>query len=350
MRGRALICCLLLAGCASRDSRTHLLSLPEYPTRKFATTKWDTLRVIGTGDDSDSTLLTPDGILLWGNRIAVSDWRSQNVRVFSADGKLLWSFAKEGDGPGELRMVSGIAIDPAGQLIVIDGSRNNKILRFDTAGNYIGEKIFSKGEYTSPEFIGYLNGTAVFGQNSVSRAFVVADASTLTAVRNIPIQWPAGVNDDDNIRFVLASQNGDDTKIVAAYLFGPGFFVLSGPNASRIESHVFVDSIPVALKGNPKYRAARADSARYGAKAGAVVGDTVYFLTGGRPLRMAHPKEEPSLTIDAYLLNGTYLYSYLLPMPVENFATTDGVTFTLLIEDEEGVPRIVVMKPRLAKS
>jgi len=90
------------------------------------------------------------------------------------------------------------------------------------------------------------------------------------------------------------------------------------------------------------------DSARYGATAVRIVRDEIFMLFGGRPRRQEHPAE-PTVLIDVYGLDGRYRRSYLLPCDAEGMTTRDGETFYVLTERDDGVPLILVLRPRLAR-
>ena len=84
-----------------------------------------------------------------------------------------------------------------------------------------------------------------------------------------------------------------------------------------------------------------ADSARNGAVSLEVIGEEIFMLFGGWPVRRAHPGE-PTLWIDIYSLDGEYLRSYRLPFDVAGM-TTDGHTFYVV--SAEGIPRLIALRP-----
>lgn len=88
---------------------------------------------IGGGADGPTLLHTVYGAaLLSGNRIAIADARSHQIRLFAPDGTFLQSFGRKGQGPGEFNNLwslqrSGdtlIAVDAAGrtQVFSADGT------------------------------------------------------------------------------------------------------------------------------------------------------------------------------------------------------------------------------------
>ena len=63
-----------------------------------------------------------------------------NARVlhFAADGRLLRQWGDSGAGPGQFRLVHGVALGPEGRVYVAD-RENERVQFFDTAGRFVGE-------------------------------------------------------------------------------------------------------------------------------------------------------------------------------------------------------------------
>lgn len=75
----------------------------------------------------NAVALGPEG------RIFVAEGFTHQLRAFGPDGGHLWSSGREGEGPGEFRMISGIAPRPGGELWVMD-PHNQRLTVLDTAG------------------------------------------------------------------------------------------------------------------------------------------------------------------------------------------------------------------------
>lgn len=74
----------------------------------------------------DGARRLPDG------RIVVADGGTSTVRMFGADGSLLWSAGRAGDGPGEYRLIESLGVGPGDSIWVFDfGLRRFTILTFD---------------------------------------------------------------------------------------------------------------------------------------------------------------------------------------------------------------------------
>lgn len=80
-----------------------------------------------------SVALSPEGALY-----VTDGYANCRVHKFSPEGKLLFSFGEPGSGPGQFRLVHGIAIDPRGTLYVGD-RMNSRIQLFSPTGEYLAE-------------------------------------------------------------------------------------------------------------------------------------------------------------------------------------------------------------------
>lgn len=83
-----------------------------------------TLRLGSVDDDSTEIFVdVSQAILLPEGRIAVADNGMGSVRVFDAEGRLLVSFGKKGDGPGEFRRLSVLSRYRGDSLLTVDLSK-----------------------------------------------------------------------------------------------------------------------------------------------------------------------------------------------------------------------------------
>jgi hypothetical protein len=91
------------------------------------------------GDLRDFVSL-PDGSL-W-----VLDFKDQNIRRYSATGKLLGVVGRKGSGPGEMANANGLAVAPNGMVWVNDPS-NARINIYDANGKFLRQITRSAGGY-----------------------------------------------------------------------------------------------------------------------------------------------------------------------------------------------------------
>lgn len=75
-----------------------------------------------------------------GERVYVVDGSNANVKVFDlSSGRLLRTMGRSGYGPGEMRRVAGIVVDPDGSITTIDNTRQ-VIVQLDSMGRLIVER------------------------------------------------------------------------------------------------------------------------------------------------------------------------------------------------------------------
>ncbi len=67
-------------------------------------------------------------------RVYVADLQANEIRVFDARGECVRVFGQKGEGPGEFRMLAGIASQPTGLLWAMDAG-SYRLTAFDSAGS-----------------------------------------------------------------------------------------------------------------------------------------------------------------------------------------------------------------------
>ena len=97
--------------------------------------------VLSFGERSESLgkLDRPWGVAVNNrNEIAVTEWGSHRVSVFSSDGTHFRSFGREGRNQGEFERPTGIAFDNNGNIIVAD-CNNNRVQVFSGYGEFLSK-------------------------------------------------------------------------------------------------------------------------------------------------------------------------------------------------------------------
>lgn len=126
-----------LAGCAPTDDAATGSSEP-------STWSLDQESAVVLGSDEHFFDRVRGVVTLPGGVTAVADDGLRNVRAFDASGRLLWTFGREGDGPGEFRSVGGLWLAPDGTLGVWDGA-SRRITYVDTGGVRVGVAPIDQG-------------------------------------------------------------------------------------------------------------------------------------------------------------------------------------------------------------
>lgn len=95
---------------------------------------------VGQHGDFGLPFNSPSGVAIASNGdIYVSDgYGNHRVHNFSSTGELKNSWGRSGTGPGEFTLLHKVGIDSQDRVYICD-RENNRIQRFDLAGNYIDE-------------------------------------------------------------------------------------------------------------------------------------------------------------------------------------------------------------------
>ncbi|HNP23327.1 MAG TPA: peptidyl-alpha-hydroxyglycine alpha-amidating lyase family protein [Panacibacter sp.] len=101
------------------------------------------LMSIGTtkiaGDDGGHFNMPTDVAVTKNGAFYVSDgYGNSRVAKFSADGKFLFAWGKEGSGPGEFNIPHGITLDENENVVVAD-RENRRVQLFDSTGKFLRE-------------------------------------------------------------------------------------------------------------------------------------------------------------------------------------------------------------------
>lgn len=340
-RVRQALCLALLSAACDRSAESDLVSIDEYPDRLFAAATWDTVAVIGGRNAQDTTLISPTFVRLWGEDLLVLDYVSLSLRLIDGQGRLQWVYDRQGGGPGEFKYASSFAITPDGYAWVLDPG-NQKILEFEHDGT-LRRELSLRHFPAVPTAFGFRGKSAVFTTLTPGTGLIIASGDSLESTRTWPFPWPETIDAAVNFHtFLSGNAAGSDTAVIAFY-HGPGFIVLEGDRATP---HRYIEHVPFALRVSPRLQEERADSARFAARSVRVVGDEIFFLFGGRPVRYAHMEGEPTRFIDVYGVDGAYKRSYLLPFSAREMDTSDGEVFYLSTDAEDLYPQIIGLRPR----
>lgn len=128
-----------LAGCAPDEERATVDLVP-----------FDDLFVLVDSVHLETGAADPLGsaadIVLWNGLFAVSDRLGDNVKLFSSEGDLEMTLGQVGDGPGEFRYPTSLAVDAHDRLVVLDEGHGR--VSFFTQEGDLGESFQFVGSFT----------------------------------------------------------------------------------------------------------------------------------------------------------------------------------------------------------
>lgn len=130
---------------SDRDGSFWILSYEKGGLRKFDQNGDEVTSIAGSFMEP---LEGPLGLCIDEDRIYVTDYKSDMVRVFDSKGHSLFSFGGPGNGPGLFRGPAGIAI--AGDRVLIADTGNGRVQAFHRDGTFSGIFAGENPDYTSP--------------------------------------------------------------------------------------------------------------------------------------------------------------------------------------------------------
>ena len=113
--------------------------------------KLNLLKVIGQGS-GNSRLVSPDGVAVTDNVIAVSDWGSHQVKKYSLQGELLSVIGRNDNKNGQFNYPKGLAFNNNKLLYVVDNG-NHRVQVFqqdDTFAFSFGNRGSNPGQFQYP--------------------------------------------------------------------------------------------------------------------------------------------------------------------------------------------------------
>jgi len=294
-----------------------------------AIARWDTLVEIRS-PASDTTLLSPIGIVAWGSGFAVADWMAHRITYFSRAGERVWSVGRKGEGPEEFLGINDLYVGSDSTLRVLDAS-NGRIATIGLDGNFRGTYRLN-GIPPFPWGVLDLGDSILVLANDRERTiwrFNPGDPKGDVSAR--PFRWPSGMPDGAP-RSTRGAVEPGGTRWAVALQHGPGFLIGEGGTET---AHYFVEPIPFGVNGIGR--------SVFGATAAHGTKEAIYFLFGGRPRRIpADPEGDPPRRIDKYSWDGSFQQRYLFPNRIMDFYT-DGELFYIVEAYPE--PAVLVLRP-----
>lgn len=295
--------------------------------RSFVEMNWQ--QVGGVPISLDPELLRPVRIAaLAQDRFAVFDYGSHSVKAFALDGRLLWTFGREGGGPSEFRQVTRLR-SAASHLWITDIA-NSRVTVLDPAGRQVRSVRMPGACVTVLPFED--EDMVCFGSGQDGFARIIRRDGTVDAFPDPP---PLG-----GLSHLL--RDGDAVWVAAAPPRTVAGFYHSGHLATvgreGVRLHAGVEPLPFPELLRYRVRDATvtrvSPEAAEGMRSIGSVGSVVRVLFGGESEWAGRIVDE----YDAHTLR--YLRSFLLPSEVRDLAWLDhGRVAALILEPE---PHVVV--------
>ena len=174
--------------------------------------KLNLLKLIGQGS-GNSRLVSPDGVAVTDNVIAVSDWGSDQVKKYSLQGELLSVIGCHGDKNGQFNRPRGLAFN--NKLLYVVDAGNHRVQVFqeddDTFAFSFGNKGTNPGQFQWPVRI------AVHPNNNVLVTDYYGDRIHLFThngqfIQTINSNRPYAITISPT-GYLVTSHAGDDNKI-----------------------------------------------------------------------------------------------------------------------------------------
>lgn len=312
--------------------------------RTFLRIDWTETARAGTSPH-DTTLLIPDLMLLFDNRVIIGD--VTNARIVSvdvSDGSLVWTYARRGKGPKELMRPSDLEQGKDGNVLVLDGG-NNRIVTIDRDGQPVDEVTLRRHvDFPVVRFARPGNGDDfVFVGATFSSPLILGALRDRLARRVMPFPRDSVV--PEGARFqVRAASNREGTWILAHRL-GPTFAIGQGTSATPTV-HRYIEPIPfsrVSARRRTVGDLMTPESItpmRFSARDVSFACDRVFILFG---VTEPDSRQLGTTLVDVYDEKGRYEVSFHIPEPAIAFQT-DGTRSVALTR--EPWPTLTMMTPR----
>lgn len=294
---------------------------------------------LGFITDPDAKVISdPDLIVAMSDGFAVLDTKPLRLVKFGSHGAFQWSYGRLGSGPGELRSVSDLQPDAAGNVWIADRG-NGRIAVVSPKGQLIQE---------------------VRTENPLARIAPFSLSTGFISAADLKGQILARVDSSGRRSAYLSAPAGIDTMSILTrdhqlVGLGPGNFALYFHWASRIiafrenGSVAFdlagPDSIPfpavktIQLDAEGKNFAMQVDPAAPEVTLSATATSATLMILGAKADRAGHS------IVDCYSSdNGRYVGSFILDVRATRIAATDGHLYAVVDEPEPGIVRYALKK------
>lgn len=327
----ALVSCT--GGEVTPPTEFALFSASNDVDRVVSSVNFDTLWMVG--GPSDTLLAAPTLPRAFGDGgLVFLDLFDQRVHRVGPDGRILWSWGRKGEGPGELQNVQGVELDQAGNVLLVDAGRLVRIT-LSPDGAFIGEEAVLRRQ-------GFIRSVALLrdGKMAVQSSRMpwgLWDQDSIQPVSDLPAGWSEMPSLQNQGRMAAWREDG----WVFGFAYGNGWMVFRGANVIGVHPYVEHHDFPEVVTERRGFSRISRMTERppSSGRSVSVRADTLYVLFGGTSSRRGY-------MLDVYdLTTGRYLVTHMLPH-YANRAVVDQAGRVFTMDNSSVFPAIVGLAPR----
>lgn len=277
---------------------------------------FDTLWVLGGPED---TVLAMPMLPRHDGALGVVFFDLQNKKVYrvGADGELLWSWGRAGEGPGEITNVRALDVRTDGSVVLVD-SGNRRVVTLSSDGEHVDEVPL--------EQVGFVHSVAALSSGRLALHASRPLVSTWSTEGAVDAELPAALGETRTIQHQGRVARWRGGQWVFGFGFGNGWLVFDGDGNKPsgvypyVEHTTFPDVISVrqGLRTYSRHPTRPVSSGR----SLSVLGDTLFVLFGGT--------RGAGWVLDRYdVRTGRYLASDALPHYTNRAVVGPGRLFTV---------------------
>ena len=317
-----------------------LFSAGDDVDRVVSSVVFDTLWAIG--GPSDTLLARPTLPRAYGDGgLVFFDLFDQRLHRVGPSGRVLWSWGRRGEGPGEVQDVQGVDVTAAGNVILVDAERAVRIT------------LSSDGELLTegplPQSLGLIRSVALLGDDRLAvqssrEPWGVWDRGSIRPVTGLPAGWSEMPSLQNQGRMAAWREDG----WVFGFAFGNGWMAFRDAELIGVHPYVQHHDFPavVAERRGLTTISRMTERPPSTGRSVSVRGDTLYVLFGGT----GAPGNRPGYMLDTYdLATGHYLSTHVLPH-YANRAVVDQEGRVFTINNATLYPVIVALAPTMAST
>lgn len=300
--------------------------------RSLSNVVFDTLWVVGGPEDT--LLATPT----WPRSdrslgVVFFDLTNKKAYRIGSDGRVLWAWGQEGEGPGEIQNVRALDVRPDGAVVLMD-SGNRRLVTLNEDGKQLDEVPLTS--------TGTVHSLAALSRGKValhtSRPLFATWSTQDGVVEILP---PAGLGEPTLIQHQGRVARWKDDYWVFGFGYGNGWLVFNGDKLMSVHPYVFHSDFPEVRFVRQGLRTFWHMPRRPPSSGRSVstLGDTLFVLFGG-------PGPRRGRILDRYnLQTGEYIETDLLPHYANRaIVGEDGRIFT--VNNSALYPSIVALARR----